>query len=157
MSARRGIHQYRSEARRKALQILYQSQILGIPASVIVEQELYVAELGLPCEFTRRLLNGVSENIARLDELIGSTSVNWALERMPLVDLNILRLAIFEMLHMHDVPQKVAINEAVELAKCFGGEDESSRFVNGVLGQIAVMIAEQGIDDLVEPIASTGN
>jgi N utilization substance protein B len=74
--------------------------------------------------------------------MITSTSENWSLERMPLVDLNILRLATFEMLYLDDVPQSVSINEAVELAKNFGGEDDSSRFVNGVLGRIAVIIEQ---------------
>jgi N utilization substance protein B len=137
MANRSGVHQARSEARRKALQILYQSQITGLSTSEIVSRELYVSELGLPCNFTCRLLAGTCEHIDRIDALIAATSEHWAIERMPLVDLNILRLAVFEMLYLDDVPQSVAINEAVELAKSFGGEDESSRFVNGVLGRIA--------------------
>ncbi|MDR2108702.1 MAG: transcription antitermination factor NusB [Coriobacteriales bacterium] len=136
-AGRTGTHHARSEARRKTLQILYQSQVTGLATADILDEELYIAELGLPCNATRLLLKGVEENVADIDALIASTSEHWALERMPLVDLNILRLAIFEMLYLEDVPQSVAINEAVELAKCFGGEDDSSRFVNGVLGRIA--------------------
>ena len=66
-----------------------------------------------------------------------ATSENWALARMPIVDRSILRLATYEMMYVDDVPTSVTINEAVELAKDFGGEDESPRFVNGVLGRIA--------------------
>ena len=71
-----------------------------------------------------------------IDETIGRTSEHWTVSRMPLVDRNILRVATYELLHATDVPASVAINEAVELAKTYGGDD-SSKFVNGVLGKIA--------------------
>jgi transcription antitermination protein NusB len=69
--------------------------------------------------------------------MIGEVSENWAVTRMPLVDRNILRIATYEILYDAEVPPSVAINEAVELAKVYGGED-SSKFVNGVLGKIAL-------------------
>jgi len=71
-----------------------------------------------------------------------SVSENWAVERMPIVDRMILRVAVFEMVYCDQVPVSVSINEAVELAKAFGGEDDSPRFVNGVLGRIARSMAE---------------
>jgi len=107
-----------------------------------MERSLCVEEVGLICDFTRMLLLGTSSHIEEVDNLIGQTSENWSLERMPLVDKSILRLATFEILHVDDVPYSVSINEAVELAKDFGGEDDSSRFVNGVLGRIADYLEE---------------
>lgn len=143
MSKSSGQHQARTNARRKALQILFQSEIAGVSFEDIVAEGLYVEEVGLPCEFTKTLLKGVSSHGEEIDELIVQTSANWTLERMPLVDRAILRIATFEMLYLDDVPRSVSINEAVELAKSFGGEDESSRFVNGVLGKIAVHLEER--------------
>jgi len=131
-------HQERSSARRKALQILFQSGITGLRSAQIINDGLYIAdELGLPCSYTCQLLAGVEEHAEEIDELIAETSQNWSLVRMPLVDRSILRLAIYELRYVAQVPTSVAINEAVELAKNFGGEDESPRFVNGVLGRIA--------------------
>jgi N utilization substance protein B len=135
-----GAHQARSAARRKALQISYQSAMTGVPTEQIISEGLCVDEVGIICDFTRALLTGMAEHAQTIDEYIASTSENWSLARMPIVDRSILRLATFEMLYMSDVPLSVSINEAVELAKDFGGEDESSRFVNGVLGKIADII-----------------
>jgi N utilization substance protein B len=147
MKGRAGIHQARSAARRKAMQLLFQSQVAGIATEDILAQDLYVSDFGLPCDFTRMLLCGVAEHIAEIDELIAATAENWTIERMPLVDLSILRLAVFEMMYVDDVPRSVSINEAVELAKGFGGEDDSSRFVNGVLGRIAKRLEQQAADE----------
>ena len=77
------------------------------------------------------------EHRDEIDERLVAVSENWAIDRMPVVDRAILRLATYEMLFVDDVPVSVSINEAVELAKAYGGEDDSSRFVNGVLGRIA--------------------
>ena len=79
-------------------------------------------------------------------ERLASTSENWSVDRMPVVDRALLRLAVYEMVYVDDVPVSVAINEAVELAKAYGGEDESSRFVNGVLGRIARTMEEADSD-----------
>ncbi|MDR3316277.1 MAG: transcription antitermination factor NusB [Coriobacteriales bacterium] len=140
MSTGSGVHQARSAARRKALQILFQSEITGQSSQGILEEGLTLEEVGLPCDFTRLLLVGVASHAVEVDDLIAQTSEHWTLERMPLVDKSILRIATYEMLHVDDVPHSVSINEAVELAKSFGGEDESSRFVNGVLGRIATCL-----------------
>jgi N utilization substance protein B len=135
-----GIHLDRSIARRKAVQISYQAQITGQTLQQAMVEGLFVDEVGLPCEYTQLLLNGIAEHLAEIDELIDSTSENWSIERMPLVDRGILRLATFEMKYQPSVPISVAINEAVELAQDFGGEDDSSRFINGVLGKIALLL-----------------
>jgi len=141
--ARRKAHQTRKAARRKVIQILYQADISGVPVETILSEGLYLEEVGVPCDFTRALLKGVAEYVGEIDILIDQTSENWAIKRMPLVDLNVLRLAVYEMKYVDDIPYSVSINEAVELAKHFGGEDESSRFVNGVLGKIACVLEEQ--------------
>jgi len=143
MPVHQGVHQARSAARRKALQLLYQSEVTGAPTGQILERGLCIDEVGLPCDFTRMLLMGVCAHQTEVDMLICQTSENWSLERMPLVDKSILRLATYEMLYVADVPHSVSINEAVELAKDFGGEDESSRFVNGVLGRIADLLEQK--------------
>jgi len=126
----------RHRARLQALEILYQRDITGVSARRIMEEGTYSLENGEPDEFCRSLVEGVESDIEQLDELIGTTSQHWSVSRMPLVDRNILRVATYELLNMLDTPASVAINEAVELAKVYGGED-SSKFVNGVLGKIA--------------------
>ena len=126
----------RTRSRRQTLQILYQRDIIGEGVAFILDTKAYATEDGEPDEFCRDLLGGVEEHIDFIDEMIGLVSENWSVSRMPLVDRNILRLATYEILYEYDVPASVAINEAVELAKIYGGED-SSKFVNGVLGRIA--------------------
>lgn len=126
----------RSLARRCALQVLYQSEILNKPADQVVEEGLVPEEAGMG-NYARMLIMGVSSHKAELDRTISVSSRNWAIDRMPVVDRSILRLATFEVKYVDDVPVSVAINEAVELAKEFGGEDDSHRFVNGILGRIA--------------------
>lgn len=128
--------QDRSRARLQALQILYQSDITEWSISEILESGSYSTEDGEPSEFCRSLALGVEEYLEEIDCAIGKTSKHWTLSRMPLVDRNILRLATYEILHVESIPVSVSINEAVEMAKVYGGED-SSRFVNGVLGRIA--------------------
>ena len=140
-------YKVRSAARRKALQILFQSEITGMDYATILSEGYCIDEVGVPCDFTRLLLEGVKTHNQEIDELVSSISENWSLGRMPLVDRSILRMATFEMLFLDEVPYSVSINEAVELAKCFGGEDESSRFVNGVLGRIANLFSEGSDSD----------
>ena len=123
-------------ARRAAVQILYQSEISGVPADKLLDGGL-VPEEAKANDYARELVCGVSAHRAELDRAIGESSQNWAIDRMPVVDRSILRLAIYEMRYVDDVPRSVTINEAVELAKAFGGEDDSHRFVNGILGRLA--------------------
>ena len=85
--------------------------------------------------FLKELIHGVILKVDNLDELISKSAPEWPMDQVSIVDKTILRLAIYEILYREDVPAKVAINEAVELAKTFGG-DNTSKFVNGVLGTI---------------------
>lgn len=133
----------RTLARRSALQALYQSEILGVPADKVLEGDLLPSEAVMD-DYARSLVLGVASHAARIDSAISGRSQNWAIDRMPVVDRCVLRLAVFEMMFADDVPVSVSINEAVELAKEFGGEDDSHRFVNGVLGRIAKDIEGKG-------------
>jgi N utilization substance protein B len=134
----------RRRARHQALHILYQHEITDESVGRIVTDASYSVEEGALLDFTRELLEGVESKQARIDRIIENISQNWVLSRMPLVDRNILRLAAYEMLYRDDVPDSVAINEAVEMAKVYGGED-SSKFVNGILGRLADVTSAGGL------------
>ena len=101
-------------------------------------------------------MRGVEQNRIVIDGSLKAAAENWSLGRMPIVDRSILRLAAYEIMFVEDVPTSVAINEAVELAKDFGGEDDSPRFVNGVLGRIAKDVdgaaAAPAGDDPAQPL-----
>ena len=134
----------RSKARECALQLLYQgeinhqdpidsaedywSQIADQPRAEEISDEVR--------EFTRRIVTLVREHEKEIDEEIRRAAEHWKMERMAVVDKNVLRIGVSEILYCDDIPDKVAINEAIELAKKFGDAD-SSRFVNGVLDHIA--------------------
>lgn len=135
-------HQHdRTEARRLALQVLYQAEIIETDPSVIIEDGRLVDETQLLSKYARRLIDGATSNKDAIDVDIIEASENWALERMPVVDRSLLRLADYEMRYVDEVPISVTINEAVNLAKEFGGDD-SPRFVNGILGRIAIKLEE---------------
>lgn len=152
MSSRR--HE-RTFARRSTIQVLYTSEMQNESPHDLLEKGLLCLENGTPLsEYALMLLSGVEEHRDEIDAQLESTSENWTVARMPIVDRTILRLATYEMLYVDDVPVSVSINEAVELAKAFGGEDDSPRFVNGVLGRIAKHI-ESG-DDAVSEAVSEG-
>lgn len=89
-------------------------------------------------EFAHALVLGVREHDEAIDEYIQRASTNWKLERMALVDRNILRIATFELKHVSDIPPKVSLNEAIEIAKRYGSEDSGS-FINGILDKISGM------------------
>jgi N utilization substance protein B len=120
----------RTKARKRALDILHAADSLDRPVLEVL------AENPDAKEFTRELVSGVVEHREELDELIRRYADRWVLERMPIVDRNLLRMGIFELLHRPDIPPGVTINEAVELAKLLSTED-SGRFVNGLLGRVA--------------------
>jgi len=127
----------RRKARVLALQALYEIDSAGHDAEVVLNHLLAQQELSEEsASFTRELVAGVIQNKNRIDENIQRFAPAWPLAQISIVDRNILRLAIFEILLDNKVPVKVAINEAVELAKTFGS-DNSSRFVNGVLGSVS--------------------
>jgi transcription antitermination protein NusB len=138
----------RRQSRERALQILFQWDIhrsIGVkrgPADKKSQADQWLEEFWAqnPAEpeireFAERLAQGVIAEQAELDRVIGSSASNWRIDRMPVVDRNILRTAVYELLHMPDVPAKVSVNEAIELAKRFA-DDETRRFVNGVLDQV---------------------
>jgi len=91
--------------------------------------------------FARELLTGVVREQANLDPIIDRYAVGWRIERMAAIDRNILRIALYEILHRPDIPSSVAVNEAVELAKRFGDTD-SPKFINGILGQVVRSMSE---------------
>jgi len=129
----------RRRARELALQTLYEVDSAGHTADNVLNRLL--AEEKLPednASFVRELVTGVIQNKEKLDQNIQGFAPAWPVEQIPLVDRNILRLAIFEILIDNKVPVKVAINEAVELAKTFGA-DNSPKFINGVLGSISAL------------------
>lgn len=128
----------RRKARRAALEVLYQGDILQIPVKTILEGGMALRQDPMP-EFGRRLALGAVERHEEIDELISTYADNWTIDRMPVVDRNILRMAVYEMLAESDIPASVTINEAVELAKVYGTED-SGKFVNGLLGRIADVV-----------------
>jgi len=130
----------RRKARGLALQALYEVDSTGHEVEGVVTHLL--ADGGLSEEngaFVRELVSGVIQNKEKIDLNIQNFAPAWPIEQIPVVDRNILRLAIFEILFDNKVPVKVAINEAVELAKTFGS-DNSSRFVNGVLGSVSGLV-----------------
>lgn len=141
----------RRRAREGALAVLYSSDITETSAVSIVEEGSYPSDDIAVSEYAETLVTGVSAHVADIDARLASTSENWTVDRMPVVDRAILRIAVYEMLYVDEVPISVAINEAVELAKLYGGEDDSSRFVNGVLGRIA-RAEEQGAAQAEEQV-----
>jgi N utilization substance protein B len=125
----------RSAARRSALDILYEADLLELELPVVLAKHLEGGEAA-PDPYAVALVRGVDRRRGELDERIRSAAENWTLERMPLVDRNVLRLAVYELLERPEVPTAVVLNEAVELAKLLSTAD-SGRFVNGVLATIA--------------------
>jgi N utilization substance protein B len=121
----------RSDARERALYLLYEAEAKGI--SPVDALELQIVE---PDELTSALVRGVAEHRTRLAEAIAARATGWSLERMPVLDLSVLLIGAFELAERPDVPVAVVINEAVELAKRFS-TDDSGRFVNGVLSALA--------------------
>jgi N utilization substance protein B len=144
MAARR--HE-RTYARKQAVQILYQAEIVDMDPSDMLQDDRNFVDGAHPSAYAARVAAGVSDNLDDIDSLLERYSENWAVDRMPAVDRAILRLAAFVMAFVDEVPVSVSINEAVELAKEFGGEDESPRFVNGVLGRIAEFLEQQAVKD----------
>ena len=132
----------RRKARSLALQALYEIDSAAHPPAEVFAARLEEAPLdGELAEFARRLVFGVLDHAAELDQLIHRHAPEWPLEQMAVIDRNILRIAIWEFVVDRATPTKVAINEAVELAKLFGS-DSAARFVNGVLGVLAAKEAE---------------
>lgn len=122
-------------SRERALQILFQYDIHGKPGVWLEEfWNEYKADEDVKA-FAEQLVAGVLQHKKDLDALIGKYATNWKVSRMQIVDRNILRLGAYELLWLDDVPAKVTVNEAIELAKDFGDE-EAAKFVNGILDKV---------------------
>jgi N utilization substance protein B len=126
-------HDRRSDARERALYVLYEAAQKGIAATDVLAAQVVPAD-----ELTTSLVEGVEHHRDELDDAIAgkASEAGWTLKRMPVLDLNVLRLGAFELTRRPDVPVAVVIDEAVELAKRFS-TDNSGRFVNGVLAALA--------------------
>jgi N utilization substance protein B len=128
----------RRESRELALQILYAldaNPSVGIRETLQTFREEQTEVLSRVREFAEGLVQGVQEHRDVIDAAIKARSKNWALARMPLVDLNVMRMAAYELMYRSDIPKKVSINEAIEIARKFGDKD-SPAFVNGILDEI---------------------
>ncbi|MCJ7705765.1 MAG: transcription antitermination factor NusB [Desulfobacterales bacterium] len=126
----------RRRSREFALQVLYQLEITkqGALQAMVQLRENFSPEEGED-EFAKRIVLGVTEHRQEIDRLIEERSENWRLNRMTIIDRNILRIAIFELLYCDDIPPKATLNEAIDLGKRYGSE-ESGSFINGILDRI---------------------
>jgi N utilization substance protein B len=126
----------RRQARETALQILFEIELGGGEAENVLQRTTREKGLnGTDAAFTRQLVHGVLENIASVDDIISRLSWEWDVKRLAYVDKTLLRIALFEILYLPDVPNNVSVNEAIELAKIYGG-DGSPKFINGILGRV---------------------
>jgi N utilization substance protein B len=125
----------RSKARKRALDILFEAELRGSPVLDLLAERI---TLGSPpvAPYAADLVRGVTVHAARIDELLSQYAQGWTLDRMPAVDRNVLRIGVYELLWAQDVPDAVAINEAVLLAQDLSTE-ASPAFVNGLLARIA--------------------
>ena len=129
----------RRRARVIALQALFELDTVGHPPEETIARHLETAPASREVEqFARELVEGVIANRNKIDQVISDTAPAWPLDQVAAIDRNILRLAIYEILIDNKVPMRAAINEAVELAKEYGGES-SPKFINGVLGSVSVL------------------
>lgn len=124
----------RTKARKRALDILFASELRREDAVEALDRAVAEGE-GPTNEYTSFLVRGVGDHRARIDELLAAYSQGWTLDRMPAVDRNVLRIGVFELLYVEDVPDPVAVSEAMGLVRELS-TDESPQFVNGVLGAL---------------------
>ncbi|MBA3232758.1 MAG: transcription antitermination factor NusB [Propionibacteriales bacterium] len=125
----------RSKARKRALDILFESELRGLQTGTTLAERRSAAQPPVN-EYTVRLVEGVAAHAAEIDATISEHSASWPLERMPAVDRNILRIGVFELIHVDEIPTAVALSEAVSMARELS-TDDSPAFVNGVLAKIA--------------------
>jgi transcription antitermination factor NusB len=129
----------RSKARESVLQILYQIDVTSDPADAILNQYWHTRNRNLEVvDFANEIVKGTIEHISDIDAIISQHSENWEISKMPIIDRNILRFAIYEILYMDDIPPKVTIDEAVELANNYGTPN-SGKFINGILDKIMTL------------------
>ncbi|HTO00429.1 MAG TPA: transcription antitermination factor NusB [Microthrixaceae bacterium] len=121
----------RHEARERAVHLLYESQIKKLPV-----EDVLAAQVLAPDNYATEILRGVESNREQIDEIISRLAKGWTIARMPTMDVVVLRVAIFELIHRPDVPRGAVLAEAVDLAGQYG-TDDSSKFVNGLLSAAA--------------------
>lgn len=124
----------RSKARKRAVDLIYEADLRGDDPVTTLAERIALADPPVS-DYTVELIEGVSEHRAAIDQLLSDYSEGWTLDRMPGVDRAVLRVGLYELLWAADVPDAVAIDEAVELAKLLS-TDESPKFVNGILGRV---------------------
>jgi N utilization substance protein B len=124
----------RSKARKRALDVLYAAELRGEEPDVALDRAIAAGE-GPTNDYTAELVRGVVAHRPRIDDLLAEYSQGWTLDRMPAVDRNVLRLGVFELMWADDVPDAVAVSEAIGLVRDLS-TDESPGFVNGILGNI---------------------
>ena len=124
----------RTKARKRALDILFASELRSEDPVEALDRAVAEGE-GPTNPYTDDLVRGVQAHRARIDELLAAYSTGWSLDRMPAVDRNVLRIGVFELLYVEDVPDPVAVSEAIGLVRELS-TDESPQFVNGVLGSL---------------------
>ena len=133
----------RSKARKRALDVLFESEVRGLPVGGTLADR--VADNDPPVnEFTVALVEGVAKHIDVIDDLLQTHSVGWSLDRMPAVDRNILRIGVYELLFDEQVPDVVAVSEAVSMARDLS-TDESPAFVNGLLARLLQLKPTLGV------------
>lgn len=134
----------RTLARECALKILYRIEISRDSVEASIEdfwsREIHREDVK---DFANTLIKGTREHLSRIDSIISDSAVNWEIKRIAVIDKNVLRLGIFEMLYMDDIPVKVSINEAIDLAKKYGDID-SGKFVNGILDKVKKVECSNG-------------
>lgn len=146
----------RRMAREMALQMLYQSEAASIPIGDVIERFWSDRDVASEVrDFADRLARGTASRTDEIDPIIQETLDNWRLDRLAIVDRNVLRMAVFEMLHQPDTPEVVVIDEAIEVAKRFGG-DESGQFVNGILDAVRKRVREAGAAPTTPTLGSGG-
>lgn len=128
----------RRKARKRALDVLYEADLRNLPPAEVLTGYLRRLEQPRPehLDYAIGLIEGVAAHLDRIDELIASYAEGWTLDRMPVVDRNLARIAVYELLYLDEIDDAVAITEAVELARQMS-TDDSPRFLNGILGRIA--------------------
>ena len=128
----------RRKSRETAVILLYQSDLMGKDSEEVLKKEI---DFGKKIdEFALELVIGVNKNRKAIDEEIVGVVENWTIERIAVIDRNILRVAIYEMLFEKDIPLKVSVDEAIEIAKSLGQKDDTPKFINGILGRILTNI-----------------
>ena len=128
----------RRRSRINAIILLYQNDLLGKDIREITENEEQIGNR--IDDFTLKLVIGVDEHRKEIDNIVKEVVEHWSIERIAIIDRNIIRVAIYEMLYEDEIPLKVSIDEAIEIAKYLGEKKDTPKFVNGILGKILINI-----------------